>query len=116
MSTSAKVTEAHRSLVREMEAQGLYLRNSIEYYAQKIADSEARAIAKQVDALAILTLRWDKLEKEFAKERAKVRILQSACDRISEKWCDDHDSNPFAAGNAMMRLADKALAETEDSP
>jgi len=45
------ITEAHRSLVREMEAQGLYLRNSIEYYAQKIADSEARAVASAVAAL-----------------------------------------------------------------
>jgi len=43
--------------------------------AELIANSEARAIAKQVEALAILTLRWDKVEKERDQLRAEFEKL-----------------------------------------
>jgi len=45
--------------------------------AQLIADSEARAVAKQVEALAILTLRWDKVEKEQDQLRARAEHAEA---------------------------------------
>ena len=50
------------------------------------------------------------------RAEANVRILRAACESVAEEWSRNHDANPFAAGNRMMRLADTVLATTEDTP
>jgi len=87
MSTPAQVTEAHRLLatVCHEHAYSFFVdiedaeqeTEQIKSIAQLIADSEARAITKQIEALAILTLRWDKLEKERDQLRAEVERLKA---------------------------------------
>ena len=55
------------------------------------------------------------LERELAAERAKVRTLREACERIEEQWDKNHSANPFHAGNVMQSHAMRALAATEDA-
>jgi len=62
-------TEAHLDLALQISE--AIARSGNVAAAKLIADSEARAIAKQVEALAIVTLRWDKLEKEQDQLRAE---------------------------------------------
>jgi len=72
-------TEAHRKLATDLCRNATGSNRALHHvpkFAQLIADSEARAIAKQVEALAILTLRWDKLEKERDQLRAEVKRLK----------------------------------------
>jgi hypothetical protein len=102
MSTTTP-TEAHIALVRGMAAQGYYLGSTIEHYAQLIADSESRAVAKQVEALAILTLRWDELEKERDQLRAEFEKLAITTAQAQDR-------------NVSYRLErDKAEAERTDA-
>ena len=54
------------------------------------------------------------LERELAAERAKVRVLRSACESICEEWGKNHDA-PFCAGISMEKRATAALAATEDA-
>jgi len=65
--------------------------------------------------LIAITAKRDQLRAEIAQERAKVHILRLACESVTEEWSRNHDANPFAAGNRMMRLADTVLAATEDA-
>jgi len=60
--------------------------------AQLIADSEARAVAKQVEALAILTLRWDKVEKEQDQLRARAEHAEAelATEQARLNWMEDN--------------------------
>ena len=53
------------------------------------------------------------LRNELAAERAKVRVLREACERIEEQWDKNHSANPFHAGNVMQSHAMRALAATE---
>ena len=55
-----------------------------------------------------------KLEHELAAERAKVRVLRSACESICEEWGRNHDA-PFCAGSEMEKRATAALDKTEDA-
>ena len=55
------------------------------------------------------------LREELERERAKVRTLREACERIEEQWDKNHSANPFHAGNVMQSHAMRALAETEDA-
>lgn len=55
------------------------------------------------------------LERELATERAKVRVLREACERIEEQWDKNHSASPFHAGNVMQSHAMRALAATEDA-
>ena len=55
------------------------------------------------------------LERELAAERAKVRVLRSACESICEEWGCNHDANPIGAGQKMETLASKALEKLEDA-
>jgi hypothetical protein len=64
-------TEAHYDLRRQV------IFSDPDQGTQLIADSEARAIAKQVEALAILTLRWDKVEKEQDQLRARTERAEA---------------------------------------
>ena len=52
------------------------------------------------------------LERELATERAKVRVLRSACESICGEWGKNHDA-PFYAGSEMEKLASKALEKLE---
>lgn len=54
------------------------------------------------------------LERELATERAKARVLRSACESICEEWGKNHDA-PFYAGSEMEKLASKALEKLEDA-
>ena len=65
-------TEAHYQVAHQIRQY-----STQESAAQFIADSEARAIAKQVEALAILTLRWDKVEKEQDQLRARAERAEA---------------------------------------
>ena len=56
----------------------------------------------------------EKLERELAAERAKVRVLRDACESICEEWGRNHDTNPIGAGQKMETLASKALEKLED--
>lgn len=56
----------------------------------------------------------DKLERELATEREKVKTLRSACESICEEWGLNHDA-PFCAGSEMEKRATAALAATEDA-
>jgi len=69
-------TEAHLDLALQI-AEALARSGNVAA-AKLIADSEARAIAKQVEALAILTLRWDKVEKERDQLRARAERAEAA--------------------------------------
>jgi hypothetical protein len=51
---------------------------------------------------------------QLAAEREKVRALRLACDRIEQQWWSNSDTNPIAAGNAMVTTAAAALAATAD--
>ena len=68
------------------------------------------------DAIALRDMmsERDKAEAELATERAKVRVLRSACESICEEWGRNHDA-PFCAGSNMEKLATAALAATEDA-
>jgi hypothetical protein len=81
---STTPTEAHIALVRNMAAQGYYLSSTIEHYAQLIADSEATAIRKQIEALEIAMRRWLNMEKERDQLRSEAErtaaIYQRACE------------------------------------
>jgi len=54
------------------------------------------------------------LERELSAERAKVRVLRSACESICEEWGRNHDA-PFCAGSNMEKRATAALEKTEDA-
>ena len=55
------------------------------------------------------------LERELATERAKVKALREACERICEEWGAYHNCWPIGAGNKMDALATAALEKTEDA-
>lgn len=55
-----------------------------------------------------------KLEREFATERQKVRALTAILESICEEWGRNHDTNPIGAGQRMETLASKALEKLED--
>tara|TARA_R110002126_G_scaffold121626_1_gene263188 strand:- start:319 stop:633 length:315 start_codon:yes stop_codon:yes gene_type:complete len=63
--------------------------------------------------LAIETERATHYRDEWQKERAKVRTLRDACDRICEEWGRNHDANPIGAGQRMSTMAGKALEKLE---
>jgi hypothetical protein len=69
-------TEAHLDLALQVISEAIARSGNVAA-AKLIADSEARAIAKQVEALAILTLRWDKVEKEQDQLRARAERAEA---------------------------------------
>jgi len=125
MSTPAKVTEAHRTLAAKCHdhAYSFFVQvddshqedEQIKSIAQLIADSEAKVVAKQVDALAILTLRWDKVDRAERAEREKVRLLRSALENL----CDEQNGAPLETRRDQWQMAmdetGVALAVTEDA-
>jgi hypothetical protein len=76
-------TEAHYQLAHQVRQY-----STQESAAQLIADSQARAIAKQVEALAILTLRWDKVEKERNDLRAELISAHGENERLNDKLAE----------------------------
>jgi hypothetical protein len=74
--------------------------------AQLIADSEARAIAKQVEALAILTLRWDKVEKEQGQLRARAERAEAKLAAASQAY-----ECAMAIHGTVMEERDRLAAE-----
>jgi chromosome segregation ATPase len=83
-------TETHYDLRRKV------IFSDADEGAQLIADSEARAIWKQIEALQILCLRWDKLEKERDQLRAELateraRAVAELCGGLAlgQENCDD---------------------------
>jgi len=88
--------------------------------AQLIAASEARAITKQVEALAILTLRWDKAEKERDQLRAEVESLHRIANAIEKagkeqgaraKRAEAAETVALAKWNGALQRAEKAEAD-----
>jgi len=69
-------TQAHYDLRREI------IHSAPDDGAQLIADSEAKAVAKQVEAVAILTLRWDKVENELVALRARAECAEVELNRL----------------------------------
>ena len=75
----------------------------------------ARKIERELYAVeaTLASERGDHL-RELAAERAKVRVLRSACESICEEWGRNHEA-PFLAGHKMDATATAALEKTEDA-
>jgi hypothetical protein len=118
-------TEAQYQLAHEI-LQSSYQEKA----AQLIADSEARAIATQLEVVVILTRRWLNVEKErdqlraelaelhtsfagnvhtrcnqlaaaLAAEREKVRVLRAALENL----CDEQNGAPLETRRDQWQLA-----------
>jgi len=100
-------TEAHLDLALQI-AEALARSGNVAA-AELIADSEARAIAKQVEALAILTLRWDKVEKERDQLRARAERAEAelAKERARLEWLEKR--GPWESWNVPCGEAEITL-------
>ena len=115
-------TEAHRGLVEIvfdlLSTTDMIGPSPADKAAQLIADSEARAIATQLEVVVILTRRWLNVEKERDQLRAEVerlRVLRSALENL----CDEQNGAPLETRRDQWQLAmdgaGLALAATEES-
>lgn len=83
--SAAPVTEAHRALVFAVRGYTV----SHEQAAQAIADSEARAVAQQTEALALMIIRCNQTEKE--RDEALER-LQPLIELVERHTLESEDS------------------------
>ena len=112
------ITEAQYQLAHEIR-QSSYQEKA----AQLIADSEARAIAPQLEVVAVLTRLWlnvdeerDQLRADLAAERKKVRLLRKALENVKDSICrniPDGYSQPCVDQSAdeCDKIIDAALKE-----
>jgi hypothetical protein len=110
MNTPTPITEAQYQLAHEIR-QSSYQQKA----AQLIADSEARAIATQLEVVVILTRRWLNVEKERDQLRAEVERWQTVAAEMSAQR--EHNANvaaetvALANWNGALERAIKAEAE-----
>jgi hypothetical protein len=97
------ITEAQYQLAHEIR-QSSYQQKA----AQLIADSEARAIATQLEVVVILTRRWLNVEKERDELRAEMERLRDDrdCEKRLRKAADEFREN----ANARAERAEAELA------
>jgi hypothetical protein len=97
------ITEAQYQLAHEIR-QSSYQEKA----AQLIADSEARAIATQLEVVVILTRRWLNVEKERDELRAEMERLRDDrdCEKRLRKAADEFREN----ANARAERAEAELA------
>ena len=104
-------TEAHRKLATDLCRNATGSNRALHHvskFAQLIADSEARAIRKQIEALEITTRRWLNVEKERDELRAEMERLRDDrdCEKRLRKAADEFREN----ANARAERAEAELA------
>jgi len=108
------LTDERNNLVVELnllrEWQREVIQNAQAHHAER-KDAIARAERAATELRAAIMR--DVMRERDAAE-AKVRVLRLACDRIEQQWWSNSDTNPIAAGNAMVTTAAAALAATAD--
>ena len=99
-------TEAHYDLRRQV------IFSDPDQGAQLIADSEARATRKQIEALEITTRRWLNVEKERDELRAEMERLRDDrdCEKRLRKAADEFREN----ANARAERAEADLAAAKE--
>ena len=126
------ITEAHRKLATDLCRNVTGSNRALHHvskFAQLIADSEATAIRKQIEALEIAMRRWLNMEKERDQLRAEVEDLKARITRdhgiveLMEAELKDLKSAggpPFIRSEAIRNLRDhvrglKARAERAEA-